>query len=67
MQYLIWIGAVVTFIGVIGIVVAAVSVARKRRQGLTHGQMQKAMILNLGAFFVAMVGLMAVMVGVILG
>lgn len=71
MHALIWSGAVLALIGVAGILYAALgAIALKRRTpdeaGMRKG-MQRALIVNMAAFFVAMIGLMMVVVGVIFG
>lgn len=70
METLIWIGAVLSALGLVGIIASAVRVSRARKAGLDDAALkavvQKAMPLNLGAFFLSMIGLGCVVVGVIL-
>jgi hypothetical protein len=70
MQILIWIGALVTLLGVAGLVWCVVSVARARRAGLDDASMkarlQKVVALNMGALFLSVIGLMMVVVGILL-
>mgnify|MGYP006155948507 CR=1 FL=1 len=71
MELLIWIGAAVSLIGVIGIGACVVIVLRAKRAGLPEAafkaRMQRAVALNLGALMVSMIGLMMVVVGIVLG
>ena len=71
MDILIWIGAGLSAIGLVGIVLSAVKVSRARKADLPDEELkaaiQRVMPLNLGAFFVSMIGLACVLVGVILG
>ncbi|KPP87912.1 MAG: hypothetical protein HLUCCA08_15855 [Rhodobacteraceae bacterium HLUCCA08] len=71
METLIWIGAVLSALGLAGIVLSALRVGRARKANLSDEELkaavQTAMPLNLGAFFVSMIGLGCVLVGVILG
>lgn len=71
METLIWIGAALSALGLAGIVLSAIRVGRARRAKLSDEALkavvQKAMPLNLGAFFLSMIGLACVVVGVILG
>lgn len=70
MEWLIWIGAALTVLGLCGIIASLLRVMRARRQNLSDAELreriQRAMPLNMGAFFVSMFGLMLVIVGVIL-
>jgi hypothetical protein len=70
MTVLIWIGAGLAVIGMIGVLYSMIAVARAKRQNLTDDQMRdrirKVIPLNLGTLFVAMIGLMMVVVGVML-
>lgn len=71
MTWLIWGGAALTLLGVIGIFWSVVRVLRARRAGLDDAELrarlQGVLPLNLGALFVSVIGLMAVIVGVALG
>ncbi len=70
MEALVWIGALVTLIGFAGIVWSLLQVMKARREGLPDEElrlrMQKIVPVNLGAFFLSMLGLICVVVGVIL-
>ena len=67
---LIWIGAALSVLGMIGIIVSIVMVAKAKRAGLEDTEMRarisKILPLNMGALFVSMIGLMMVIVGIIL-
>ncbi len=71
MDWLIWIGAVMTLIGLCTIVWSAVQVGRARKQGLTDEEMRarvSAMLpVNMGGLMTAVMGLMCVILGVSLG
>jgi hypothetical protein len=71
MENLIWIGAVVTLIGLAGLVWCILRVARARKQGLEDDAMrtalQKVVAVNMGALFLSAIGLMMVVVGILLG
>ena len=71
MESLIWIGAVVTLIGLAGLVVSILRVARARRAGLSdddlRAALQKVVPLNMGALFLSVIGLMCVVIGIMLG
>jgi len=70
MEWLIWGGAAVTLSGFGGIVYSILAVVRARRAGLPddalRARMQKVLPVNIGALLLSMLGLMAVIVGVIL-
>lgn len=75
MHILILIGAVLTIAGMLGLgyCIRLAMQARKAGTGtgtgpdLQRARLQQAMVWNLGALFVSAIGLMAVVVGVILG
>lgn len=70
MQWLIWGGALVSFLGLCGLILSIVRVANARRANLSDEQLrvavQKAMPLNLGSLFLSVLGLMAVILGIFL-
>jgi len=70
MDWLIWGGAALSLAGLAGIVLSILKVQRARRAGLSdedlRARIQTVLPLNLGAFFASILGLMAVVVGVIL-
>ncbi|MDO5528161.1 MAG: hypothetical protein Q4F71_02055 [Paracoccus sp. (in: a-proteobacteria)] len=67
---LIWGGALLTLIGLAGIIWCIVLVARARRAGLEaeafHERMKSVVALNMGALFLSMLGLIAVVMGLML-
>ena len=71
MDNLIWIGAVLTLIGVAGLVWCVMIAIRARREGLDDAEMkarlQKVVALNMGALAVSAIGLMCVVIGIMLG
>ncbi|MEJ6478531.1 MAG: hypothetical protein ACI86S_002381 [Paracoccaceae bacterium] len=71
MDWLIWIGAGISVIGLIGIIASIVMVTKAKRAGLDDDvlrtRVQSILPLNLGALFLSVIGLMCVIVGIILG
>jgi len=71
MSNLIPLGAVITLMGLVGLIWCILKVARARKQGLSDEElrvvMQTTVGLNLGALFLSAIGLMMVVLGVILG
>lgn len=71
MELLIWIGAAISLMGVIGIAWCVWIVLKAKRANLPEdafkARMQRAVALNLGALMVSMIGLMMVVVGIVLG
>lgn len=71
MEWLVWIGAIFTVVGLVGIVISAVLVARARKAAGTddadlRARLGKILPVNLGSLFLSVIGLMTVMVGVLL-
>jgi hypothetical protein len=70
MELLVWIGAGLTLLGLLGLVWCIVLAVRARRSGLPDDQvrarLQRVVALNLGALAVSALGLMAVIVGIFL-
>lgn len=71
MDLLIGLGAVISVIGLAGIILSMVQVRRAKRDAIDdedlRAKIQAAMPLNLGSFFLSILGLMCVVVGVLLG
>lgn len=71
MEILVWIGAGLTLLGLVGLVYCIVLAMRARRSGLSEDEqrarLQRVVALNLGALAVSALGLMAVIVGIFLG
>ncbi|MGB7268535.1 MAG: hypothetical protein WBC90_03310 [Albidovulum sp.] len=71
MGNLVWIGALVTLGGLLGLIWCIISVARARKAGLSEealkARLQRAVVLNLGAMFLSVIGLMIVVIGIFFG
>lgn len=71
MDGLIWSGAAVSCLGLLGLVVSIIRVNRARKTGLDdkglRAAVQKVLPLNLGSLFLSVIGLMMVIVGIFLG
>lgn len=71
MEIVVWIGAALSVIGLIGIGYSVVMVTRAKRANLSDADMRarlaKVLPVNLGALFVSVLGLMTVAVGIMLG
>lgn len=71
MDGLIWSGAAVSCLGLVGLVVSIIRVNRARKAGLDdeslRAAVRKVLPLNLGSLFLSMIGLMMVIVGIFLG
>lgn len=65
---IIWAGASVTLLGVVGLVACVVYVLRLRRAGLDDAALRKALqrgvVWNMAALFVSVLGLMTVIIGI---
>lgn len=70
MEVLIWIGAALTLIGILGLIMCILRVRRARRDATSddeiRAELQKVVALNLGAMGVSAIGLMMVVLGVFL-
>lgn len=70
MDVLIWPGAVLTVVGLVGLVWAIVKVARAKRTGIEEtalrAVLQKAVAINLGSLAISAIGLMLIVVGIML-
>ncbi len=68
MEYLIWIGAIISVIGLIGILVSIARVVKAKRENLSdedlRQRMSKVLPLNMGALFLSVIGLMMVILGI---
>ena len=71
MDGLIWSGAAVSCIGLLGLIVSIIRVNRARKAGFDdkglRAAVQKVLPLNLGSLFLSVIGLMMVIVGIFLG
>jgi hypothetical protein len=67
---LIWFGAALSILGMIGIIVSIFMVARAKKAKLEDAEMRarisKILPVNMAALFVSMIGLMMVIVGILL-
>lgn len=70
METLIWIGALVTLLGLAGLIYCILKVQAARKKGLDDNalkaELQKVVGINLGALFLSAIGLMMVVVGILL-
>lgn len=71
MEILIWIGAAITLIGLVIIIWSILAILKAKRAGLSdealRARLQKAVTVNMGAFFVSAIGLIMVVAGILLG
>jgi hypothetical protein len=71
MQTLVWAGALVSLIGVAGLVYCVLRALRVRRSGLSddamRAELQQVVVINMGALAVSAIGLMLVVLGIFLG
>ncbi|MFT4917225.1 MAG: hypothetical protein ACI9ND_001359 [Yoonia sp.] len=71
MEWLVWIGASLSTIGLVGIIYSIVAVTSAKRAGLDddalRARLTKILPVNIGSLLVSILGLMMVVVGVILG
>lgn len=71
MQNLIWIGALVSLVGVGGLVWCILAALRARRSGVEDAEMkaklQKVVLVNMVALVISAIGLMLVILGIMLG
>ncbi|MGY3437346.1 MULTISPECIES: hypothetical protein [unclassified Marinovum] len=71
MDWLIWSGAALSCVGLLGLVWCIVTVARAKKSALgdeaMRGVMQRVLPRNLAALFLSVLGLMMVIVGISLG
>ncbi len=71
MQALVWAGALVSLIGVGGLVYCVLRALRVRRAGLAddamRAELQQVVVINMGALAVSAIGLMLVVLGIFLG
>ena len=70
-EMMIWAGAAISLVGLIGIVWCILKVARARRAKLEDSEMravlQSVIPVNMGALFLSVIGLMLVVIGIFLG
>jgi len=70
-EMMIWVGAVISLVGLAGILWCIARVARARRvkpdDETMRAVLQSVIPLNMGALFLSVIGLMLVVIGVMLG
>jgi hypothetical protein len=70
-DWLIWVGAAITLIGVAGLLGSGVYALRLRKAGLDEAalreKLRRGVLLNMGALFCSVIGLMLVILGIALG
>lgn len=71
MDWLIIPGAILTLVGLVGIILSAVKALKARRAGLEddalRDRLKGIMLLNMAALFASVIGLMMVILGIFLG
>ncbi|HEV8034766.1 MULTISPECIES: hypothetical protein [unclassified Yoonia] len=71
MEIVVWIGAGLSVVGLCGIVYSIVAVTKAKRANLPDEELRariaKVLPVNLGALLISVIGLMAVVIGVMLG
>lgn len=71
MELLVWGGAAVSLVGLVGLIWSILKVNAARKANLSdedlRAAVQKVLPLNLGALFLSVIGLMLVILGVFLG
>lgn len=71
MEIVVWIGAGLSVVGLCGIIYSIVAVTRAKRANLPDEELRariaKVLPVNLGALLISVIGLMAVVIGVMLG
>lgn len=71
MQAMIWIGATLTLLGVVGLGYCVLRAMRARKAGLDddamRAELQRVVVINMAALGVSALGLMAVVAGILLG
>ncbi len=70
MTYLIWIGAAISVLGLLGILYSIIIVTKARRSGIGDEEMREKLAnvipLNIGSLFLSVIGLMCVVFGIML-
>ena len=71
MEIVVWIGAALSVLGLCGIIYSIVAVTRAKRANLPDDELRarisKVLPINLLALLISVIGLMAVVIGVMLG
>ena len=71
MAFLVWIGAAVSLIGLVGLIWCILIAIRAKRAGLSEeamaARLQGIVVINMGALCLSALGLIMVIVGILLG
>ena len=71
MEWLIWLGALISVLGLLGLLFCIARVWGARRKGLDDEALRevvrKVVPLNMGALFLSVIGLMMVILGIFMG
>jgi hypothetical protein len=71
LEIVIWVGAALSVLGLIGLIWCIIRVARARKANLTddelRAEVRAVLPYNLGALFLSVLGLMLIVVGILLG
>ena len=71
MQAMVWVGTLVSLVGVAGLFDCVMRALRVRRAGLPdegmRSELQRVVVINMGALAVSAMGLMLVVLGIFLG
>jgi hypothetical protein len=71
MQAMVWIGALVSLIGIGGLVYCILRAMRARKAGLSdeamRAELQRVVVINMAALGISALGLMLVVAGIMLG
>ena len=71
MGNLIWIGALISLVGIAGLIWCVMIALRAKRAGLDDeamkARLQRVVAINMGALFLSAIGLMMVVIGILLG
>lgn len=70
MEWIIWLGAAISVAGLVGLIICIVIAAKAKRANLSdealRARLQRAVVLNMGALFLSVIGLMLVVIGVVM-
>jgi len=71
MEWLVWIGAAISTIGLVGIIYSIVAVTSAKKAGLDddalRARLTKILPINIGSLLFSILGLMMVVTGILLG
>ena len=70
MEWLIWTGAAVSLLGLLGLVYCIRVAMKAKKEGLSgeemHARLKGVVVLNMGALFISALGLMIVVLGIMI-